>query len=222
MAIKNIINKNKETILIIVGSLLLIISLLLFHYNKILEINDEIFNNIQSEIFKEATKDNNISVNVNVNVDYLEENQEKEEQTPSTQTPNYVAFLEIAKINLKQGLLAKSSYYNNVDYHVEILDLADFPDVINGNFILAGHSGTSNVAYFKDLYKLTLEDTAKVYYQSKVYTYKVVNIYNQVKDGSINIYRSSDKTTLTLITCTKDDQNSQTIYILELIGVETY
>ena len=96
------------------------------------------------------------------------------------------------------------------------------PDVVNGNFILAGHSGTSNVAFFKNLYKLELNDTAKVYYNSKVYTYKIVNIYNETKDGSVNVYRDSNKTTMTLITCTKDDKEHQTIYILELIGVETY
>ena len=59
-------------------------------------------------------------------------------------------------------------------------------------------------------------------YNNKKYTYKIVNIYNQTKKGSLNIYRDTNKTTLTLITCTKDDKTNQTVYILELIGVETY
>ena len=63
---------------------------------------------------------------------------------------------------------------------------------------------------------------AYIIYNNKKYSYQIVNIYNQVKKGSLNIYRDINKTTLTLITCTKDDKNSQTVYILELTGVETY
>lgn len=221
MLSKNIKIK-RETILLVSGSLLLIIAFILFHYNKILEIKDEIYNKIQNEIYKENTSINN-NISVNINVDYVENDQVIENNENNNQnTINYLAFLEIDKINLKQGLLPLESRYNHVDYHVEILDVSDFPDKINGNFILAGHSGTSNVAYFKNLYKLNLGDIAKVYYQSKVYKYSIVNIYNQVKDGTIDIYRDQNKTTLTLITCTKDDKNSQTVYILELIGVESY
>ncbi len=219
MAIENK-TKIKETILIIVGSLLIIIAFILFHYETILEVNNELQTKIKSEIYKEeAKKENNISIDIDV--DYIEQDN-PEVSKPSNPTPNYIAILEIPKINLQQGLLPKTSYYNNVNYHVEIHDLSDFPDVINGNLILAAHSGNSNIAYFKNLYKLNITDEAKIYYKNKVYTYKIVNIYNQVKKGSLNIYRDLEKTTLTLITCTKDNKASQTVYISELINVQTY
>ena len=209
--------------LLLVGSLLLIISFILFHYEKILEVNNDIKSTIESKIYKELTKNNDDNqITVDINVDYVEHDKNTNEEPKNNYRPNYIAFLEIDKINLNQGLLPKNNYYNYVDYHVQILDIADFPDVVNGNFILAGHSGTSNVAFFKNLYKLVLGDTAKVYYNSKIYTYSIVNIYKEDKDGSVNIYRDSNKTTLTLITCTKDDKTHQTIYILELIGVESY
>lgn len=203
---------------------MLIISFILFHYPKILEVNEEFKSLIETEIYKENTTINNQNnISVNINVDYVENNnQEINKQPENNYQSNYIAFLEIEKIKFKRGLLPKNSYYNNVDYNVEILEVSDFPNVINGNFILAGHSGTSNVAYFKDLYKLKLGDIAKVYYQGMVYKYQIVNIYNEVKDGSVNIYRDLNKTTLTLITCTKNDKNNQTIYILELVGVESY
>ncbi len=218
MAIKNTIKNKKETLLAIVGFLLLIISLFLFHYQKLLEVLDDLYNNIQSEIYKENTSSNLV---VDINVDYVDHDIESNEPI-SNGTPNYIGFLEIDKINLRQGLLPKNSYYNYVDYHVQIMNLSDFPDKVGGNFILAGHSGTSNVAFFRNLYKLKIGDVAKVYYQSKLYKYSIVNIYKQVKDGSVNIYRNNEKTTLTLITCTKDDKKSQTIYILELDSVEAY
>ena len=220
MALKNMTKKKGETLLIIVGSLLLIISLILFHYETILEVANDLETSIYTKIYKENTSTNG-DISVNVSVDYLQD--ENQEQKPSSNyTPNYIAYLEIDKIGLKQGLLPKGNYYNNVSYHVEILNVSDYPDVINGNFILAGHSGSGSIAYFKNLYKLVVGDNAKVYYKGKVYSYKIVNIYEELKDGSVNIYRDYDKTTLTLITCTKNDKLHQTIYILELIGVESY
>ena len=219
MALKNKTKMQKETLLLIVGSLLLIISFLLFNYEKILEVANDIYSSIQSEIFKETTKKN---ISINVSVDYIEEDNQDIENQQNNYSPNYIAFLEIDKINLRQGLLPIGDYYNNVNYHVQILDISNMPDVVNGNFILAAHSGTSNIAYFKNLYKLSIGDTAKIYYNGKVYNYQIESIYQEVKDGSINIYRNTDKTTLTLITCTKNDKEHQTIYILELVGVETY
>lgn len=216
---------SSENLLLIIGFLLLVLAFMLFHYEKIVEINNNLKSAIETEKYKEQTQNNNSNnLSVNISVDYVEEEQNNNNSNSheSTYTPNYIAFLEIDKINLKQGLLPKNSPYNHVNYHVQILNVSDFPDVINGNFILAGHSGTSSIAYFKNLYKLQLGDTAKVYYQSKVYTYSIINIYKEDKTGSLNIYRDTNKTTLTLITCSKDDKLHQTIYILELIGVETY
>lgn len=210
----------KEETMLIVGSLLLIISFILFNYEKILSINSEIYNNIQANIYKEKNKNN--SLTVNVDVDYITDTNEEIKKPINNPDINYLAFLEIPKINLNQGLLPINSLYNNVNYHVEILKISDLPDKINGNFILAAHSGTSSIAYFRNLYKLKLDDLASIIYNNKKYTYKIVNIYNQTKKGSLNIYRDTNKTTLTLITCTKDDKTNQTVYILELIGVETY
>lgn len=210
----------KEETMLIVGSLLLIISFILFNYEKILSINSEIYNNIQANIYKEKNKNN--SLTVNIDVDYITDTNEEIKKPTNNPDINYLAFLEIPKINLNQGLLSINSLYNNVNYHVEILKISDLPDKINGNFILAAHSGTSSIAYFRNLYKLKLDDLASIIYNNKKYTYKIVNIYNQTKKGSLNIYRDTNKTTLTLITCTKDDKTNQTVYILELIGVETY
>ena len=96
---------------------------------------------------------------------------------------------------------------------------SNYPDVLNGNFILAAHSGNSYLAYFKNLYQLTLGDKAYINYKNHRYTYKIVNIYQQEKTGKIAIYRDLNKNTLTLITCTKDSKTQQTIYILELESV---
>ena len=95
-----------------------------------------------------------------------------------------------------------------------------YPDIENGNLIIAGHSGTGYKAFFKNLYKLGISDIARVEYNGRVYTYQITKIYEQKKTGRLAIYRDEQKTTLTLITCTKDSDDKQTIYILELVNVE--
>jgi len=45
-----------------------------------------------------------------------------------------------------------------------------------------------------------------------------VNIYNVEKNGIVNIDRNYDQTTLTMITCTKNSDSLQTVYIAEFVG----
>ena len=58
---------------------------------------------------------------------------------------------------------------------------------------------------------------AYITHKGTKYSYKIVNIYNVEKNGRVTIYRNYDKTTLTLITCTKNNDASQTVYIAELV-----
>lgn len=155
-----------------------------------------------------------------------EENDQQQEPSspdepskPDTNKPkyDYIGLLEISKINLKKGFVNPDSKYNDIKYNVTIINGSTFPDVENGNFILAAHSGSGSIAFFKNLYKLKINDKAVVTYKNKKYEYKIVKIYKQPKKGYITVYRNVKKTTLTLITCTKNDSKSQTIYIAELI-----
>lgn len=135
--------------------------------------------------------------------------------------PNqYVGYLEIPKINLNKGFFSKESEHNDVNKNLLLVKEASYPNVEKGNLIIAGHSGTAWNSFFNDLYKLKVNDIAKVNFQGKTYTYKFVNIYKASKTGTISIYRNTKKTTLTLVTCTNDDKTTQTIYIGELQSVE--
>lgn len=129
----------------------------------------------------------------------------------------YVGNISISKIDLKRGFVSKDSKYNNVNRNIYIIPESDYPDKEGGNFILAAHSGTSSISYFKNLYKLTLGDEVNITYNNKNYTYIITNIYTDLKDGDVAIKRDKNKTTLTLITCTKGDKTTQTIYICERI-----
>lgn len=134
----------------------------------------------------------------------------------NTKNGNYLGVLKIDNIGLEQGFYDKDNEMNNVDKNVTLLGPSNYPDEKNGNTILVAHSGSSYLGYFKNLWKLSKGDLTTVYYKNKTYVYKIVNIYTDTKDGDITIYRNKNKTTLTLITCTKDDETTQTIYIAEL------
>ncbi len=128
----------------------------------------------------------------------------------------YIGHLSIPKINLKKGFTEIDSKYNSVNRNIQVIKPSSYPDVAGGNFIIAAHSGSSSVSFFKDLYKLELNDKVTVTYDNKEYTYTIKNIYTDIKDGDVAIRRNKGVTTLTLITCTKGDKNTQTIYICEL------
>ena len=132
-------------------------------------------------------------------------------------TKYYVGNISIPKIDLKRGFVSKDSQYNNVNRNIYIVPESDYPDKEGGNFILASHSGTSSISFFKNLYKLTLGDKVDITYNNKNYTYIITNIYTDLKDGDVAIKRNKNKTTLTLITCTRGDKTTQTIYICERI-----
>lgn len=144
------------------------------------------------------------------------------EPEPEVITESYIAVLEIPEISLKKGIYALGSRYNTVSRNVTILSPSDYPDVQNGNFVLAAHSGNGYLSFFRNLYKLSAGSYASIYYNNIKYTYKITYIYKQPKVGTINVYRPYNKTTLMLITCTKDDESTQTVYVAELVEQEPY
>ena len=169
--------------------------------------NEQIYDNHENEIYDVNTTE--------VNTD------EEETKTKNYQDiESYIGYLEIPKIKFRRGFYNITSKLNTVEANIEIIKGSDMPDVTNGNLIIAGHSGTGWKAFFKNLYKLEVGDEAIVTYAGINYKYKITNIYKQKNTGTVSIKRNYDKSTLTLITCTKDDSSTQTIYIAELDSVE--
>lgn len=133
---------------------------------------------------------------------------------------NYIGYLSIPKIDLKKGFTSKEDKNNTVSKNIEILSSSDYPDKELGNVIIASHSGNSSISFFKKLYLLQVDDLAYIEYNNRIYTYKISNIYTVEKTGSVEVIRNKDVSTLTLITCTKGDNTTQTVYIADLISVE--
>lgn len=138
-----------------------------------------------------------------------------EESTKKKIYLNYIAVLEIPKINLKKGLYNYNSIYNDVDKNIEILDNSKMPNKENSILILASHSGNSSVSYFKNLDKLLNEDSVIVYYNNVKYYYRIIDFYLEKKNGYISMPYFNDGKYIILTTC-KDSLN-QLVYIGKLI-----
>lgn len=171
------------------------------------EIPSNIESNDEIEEKQEELEDPNIEESV--------ENEQNNETNKNTQF-NYKGVLEIPKINLKRGFLDLNSKYNNVDYNITLINGSTFPTEKNNNLILAAHSGICSVCFFDKLFNLSKSDIANLYYNNVKYTYKLVNTYEVDKDGTVPIYRDYDKSVLTLITCTRNSNTKQTVFIFEL------
>ncbi len=213
-------SKNLKSQLFKVGFFFLIVGILVFISTPLRKLKDEVYEEMRLAIFQlNINETNNTTIN-NVNTENLEvtsENTEKAEANDKKANYSYIGELSIPKIKLRRGFVSKESRYNNIEYNITVANEANYPDVPLGNFILMAHSGNAYISFFDKLYKLQIGDEASVSYNAVTYNYRLTNIYNQAKTGTVAIYRNPNVKTLTLITCTHNDDYNQTIYIFEEI-----
>jgi len=220
----------KRRVIIIVSFIGLLLGIGLLSYNFILikvnltfeTINLKLYNNKQPKKIEKTQEEVKEETQNNSNVPSAEAPTQPQinNERPKAPSYDYIGYLEIPKINLKQGFVSPDSKYNNVDMNIQIINPSNYPNVDKGNFILASHSGSSSISYFKHLYKLVRNDLIKVNYNGYRYTYQIVNIYTTPKNGQVPIYRDKNITTITLITCTRNDNTTQTVYIGQLRNKE--
>lgn len=216
-------NKNidkREQLIKLVASFIFLIGSFMYigriAYNYYIELRD--YNKAQE--FLNIGKEEVEEIKVNIDEEEIKEQPKQEEK--KTSNYNYIGVLEIPKINIKRGFLNIKDKGNNVNKNLQVIKGSDMPNVKNGNLIIAAHSGNSYISYFKNLYKLSDEDVAYVYFNNIKYTYKVAGKYDAEKNGKVTIHRDNKKNTLTLITCSQTDKTKQIVYILELESEENY
>ena len=197
--------KNNIKLKIASGLLLIIIGIGLLLSNYISDKREEVFSamnlelSIPEETIKEEPKAEEQKPEENNNEEENNSNEEKPQEEVYYEP--YIGILEIPKIGFNKGFYSKASSLNNVKFNLKILAVSAYPDEPKGNVIIIGHSGNYSNSYFANLYQLVRGDTATITY-------------------TVTIYRDKTQNTLTLITCTKDDETTQTIYIMNLIKVE--
>lgn len=126
--------------------------------------------------------------------------------SPEDKKDDVFASVRIPKINVNRSLYNVNSKENTVDKNIQIIKESNMPDEVNGNFILAAHSGLSPIAYFHNLDKLEIGDEVYINYLNNDYKYIISNKYDVLKTGKVSIKRDRNKSTITMITCKGDDK----------------
>lgn len=121
-----------------------------------------------------------------------------------------IGYIIIPKINLKRPLYPINSKENTIEKSIAILKESIMPNDNNSILILAAHSGTGKIAYFEQLDQLTINDEIIIKYHNKNYIYQVKDIWEEKKNGFININKELKKQ-LVLTTCSPKKNNTQLI-----------
>ena len=204
------------------GVTLLLVGTLLLFSNYIKDKRDVVFSemNLVLSSMDIGLVEDPIDIEEEVPTEEEEVVEEPVEENNDYTYEEYLGVIDISKINLYKGFYNKTSNLNNVKFNLYVLPVSAYPDMERGNLIIAGHSGNYNNSYFRNLYLLEVGDDITIHYNNKKYIYEISKIYLEDKDGNVRIIRDNSKTTLTLITCTKDDNSHQTVYISYLKSVE--
>lgn len=118
-------------------------------------------------------------------------------------------YLSIPKINLNKEVY----YYNNKNNTVDkgIMLVNDYNmNSLKGSLILASHSGSSKISYFKNLHRLDINDLINIFYNNVKYTYKITRKYYIKKNGKFK-YQDKNKN-IYLITCDIKNKKRQIVY----------
>lgn len=206
--------KMKKSHTLLLGSLLIFGGFLSLTWNYFLQMRDEVFSDM-----KIAMMDDTLVTNIEDVPEISPPEVISEEKTEEyvIDYSRYYGVLEIPRIGLKRGFYNVGSKYNNIQYNVTLVEGSVPPSEGAGNLILMAHSGDAYISYFAYLYLLNPGDDCYVTMSGVTYHYRIVKKYDVNKSGLLMLDWDRNKRTLTMITCTKDSDSQQTIYIAEYI-----
>lgn len=127
------------------------------------------------------------------------------------------AELSIPKLQLQEPIYLKESKKNDVDQGLYLLPASDYLEREDSQMVILSHSGNASVSYFKHLDQLRIFDTITIKIKGTTYFFKVLDIYEEEKDGKIAIKKPKEMS-LVLVTCTKYTNHLQTIVLAKNTG----
>jgi len=204
---------NKYQIIMMFGIFFMFMGLSILVYNHYSKINDiKVEEEKIEEFFNIAEEEPITNIVDNTTQESAEERTIKND--------DYIAILEIPKIDLKKGLVDKDSYQNNVDRNIYTLKETIYPnDEVNSHIILASHSGNSSVSYFRYINRLNLNDIVYIYYKNTKYIYSIIDKYEIEKNGKLQL-KHSNNSNITLISCV--GLRNQVVIIGNLVKTSNY
>lgn len=193
---------------------LILISLAILIILFIIKFNNENQNMILvNNYIKETTIDSNVD-------NTLKEETVKESKK-NNYTINYTAVLEIPSISLKRGVVDSTNNFKSINYAISVDKSSNYPNE-KGNFILYAHSGNSNIAFFRNLTKVNINDDVYIFYNGIKYHYVIFDKYDIQKTGKAKVIASNVKNYITLITCNQKRNGYQTVLVGELTESKEY
>lgn len=226
----------EKNVKILIGIVISVIGIVLLGSNYYLSLKHEVFDDMNKKYYEQSVVVDDAPEEVNEgdivsDNDPIDNNDSSNDQndvvedikipttTKAVVKENYIGYLNIPKIELNRGFYSINSKLNNVSKNIYVHPASTFPTKGSANnLILASHSGSSSISYFKNLYKLALDDDIYLEYNGNKFHYKIKNIYTVPKDGTVALRVNQEVSTISLITCTKNDSSTQTIYICELVN----
>ena len=124
--------------------------------------------------------------------------------------------LNIPSIDLYKEVYNYSDKNNDVNKGIYLVNNYDL-NSLNGTLILASHSGSSSISYFKHLDKLNKNDLLYLTYNGYDYYYKINDIFKINKTGKFK-YKDKNKT-IYLITCDKKNKKKQIVFYGKLMKI---
>ena len=201
----------KKSQALLLGSLLIFGGSIFLSWNYLLKMRDEVFSDMKIAMMSTPSTEIQTSgdgSSVATPIDYYEEQY-------TIDYSKYYGVLEIPRIGLKRGFYNVGSKYNNIQSNVTMMDGSISPSEGDGNLVLMAHSGDSYISYFAYLYRLGVGDDCYITLSGVTYHYQIVEIYDVLKSGLMVLDWKPGIKTLTLITCTKDNDTLQTVYVAE-------
>lgn len=200
--------KKTNKILIILGLVFILISILIYSYNKYknYKIEKEI-NQVIESIFNEEVPTPEVVVPE-------ERMSETPKKTEIQLTNNYLGYIEFSNYGIKR-LITTGTDKTTLDKGlVGTLSVSAGIDDDFGNLILAGHS-VSNT--FQKLHYMKIGEEIKIVSHKDTYIYKITEKHIVNDDDMSFFNKVKDKKTLTLITC-KNNGKQRLIVVAELRG----
>lgn len=217
MQMPNLLKKSKKmkkSQALLIGSLLIFGGFLFLTWNYFLKMRDEVFSDMKIAMMDPVP----VHEEQTVVPQQPGEVPQHYEEVYTIDYSKYYGVLEIPRIGLKRGFYNIGSKYNDIQYNVTMANGSTVPSVGYGNLVLMAHSGDSYISYFAYLYRLGVGDECYITINGVVYHYRIDEIFEVSKSGLMVMDWEPSQMTLTLVTCTKDSDTKQTVYVAHYIG----
>ena len=132
---------------------------------------------------------------------------------PAKEKINSDLIIKIPEINLEQNIILGSYEMEEINVGVTMFPQSDYPIKKYSNLALAAHNGNTNKSFFKDIYKLEINDLIYIYHNDNIFKYLIIEKKIIFADEVKIITKKYDKRIVTLVTCILSNKKKRLVII---------